>query len=106
MGSTFIRRIFEEEIAEVEAAMQRRFDAERRQDEVARREAELLESLQSMVEDTVAIRFPAITFGRVRVIRRLSDPHTLQTLNTPILCAADQAEAERILDELGERRAG
>ena len=85
MSSTFIRNIFQEEFAAAE-----------------QREAILRQSLQRMVEEMVLVRFPEVPARLFHRIHHLTEHTALQTLHTALLRAADQAEAERLLTQIGE----
>jgi predicted transposase YdaD len=92
MASTFIRHIFQEEFSALEAESQRR-------------EAMNLDRLRRGTEDIVAVRFPNTPIGIVRIVQQISDPDALLDLQRVLLRAADQAEAERILAQIGEQAA-
>ena len=61
--------------------------------------------MQRMVEDTIVIRFPETPVGCALRIREVTDPADLQKLNLALLKISSQAEAERILAQIGEQTA-
>ena len=85
MSSTFIRNIFQEEFAAAE-----------------QRVVALQQNLRQMVEDAILVRFPDVPARLFHRIHHLTDPTELQTLNLALLRAIDQAEAERLLAQIGE----
>ncbi|MFN8516537.1 MAG: hypothetical protein U0841_28940 [Chloroflexia bacterium] len=99
MASTFIRRVFQEEFDELEA------ESRRREADAQRREAAMLERFQNVVADTVAVRFPNVPVRLFLKVKDVSDLDALQSLHKELVLAADQAEAERILAQIGEQAA-
>jgi len=96
MASTFIRRVFQEELAEIEA------ETQRRELEAQRREAALLQDLQQMVEETLLARFPEIPARLYAQVRQVADRAVLKELHRALLQAPDQVAAESILARLDE----
>jgi hypothetical protein len=92
MSSAFIRHILRKELDELDKRLQRRNE-------------EMLAQLQSMVADTVAVFSPNMPVRLYLKVKDVTDMDALLPLNRAILRAADQAEAERILAQIGEQTA-
>jgi hypothetical protein len=85
MSSTFIRQIFQEEFDTADAAWRQR--------------------MQELAQEVVSVRFPEMPVRLFMKVQEVTDPDALRSLHMALLRAADQAEAERILAQIGEQAA-